>query len=407
MARRNINYDKLDSGYLFPKISNAVNEFLKKNPGVEVMKLGIGNTTEPLTPTVIRALQREVEKLADVKTYTGYGDEQGNTKLREALAARYSKRGVSIDPQEVFVSDGAKPDSANIQSLFGQDNVIAIEDPAYPVPVDSNVIAGRTGKFVDGKYEGLVYMPCTEENGFFPAIPEGKVDLIYICSPNNPTGAVATKEQLQVFVDYARAVKAVVIFDAAYSAYISDPALPRSIYEIQRAKECAIEINSFSKDTGFTGVRLGWTVVPKELVCEDAAPGVLNFMWNRSRTTTFNGASNISQGGGIGALSEEGQRECQGLINYYMNNARIIREGLMEMGMKVFGGVYAPYSWVRTPNNMDSWAFFNKLLEETHVVCTPGSGFGPHGEGYVRFSAYGHTPDIEKAVKSIQQNLKL
>jgi LL-diaminopimelate aminotransferase len=407
MALINENYNKLASGYLFPEIAKRTREFQNRNPSAEIMRLGIGNTTEPLTPTVIRGLQRGVEKLADVKTYTGYGDEQGNTKLREALAARYSKHGVSIDPQEVFVSDGAKPDSANIQSIFDQDSIIAVQDPAYPVYVDSNVIAGRTGNFVGGKYEGLIYMPCTEENGFFPGLPRKVVDLIYLCSPNNPTGAVATKEQLQAFVNFAIAVNAVIIFDAAYSAYISDPALPRSIYEIQRAKECAIEINSFSKDTGFTGVRLGWTVVPMDLVCGDADPGVLNSMWDRRQTTMFNGASNIPQEGGLAALSEEGQRECQGLINYYMNNARIIREGLEEMGMKVFGGIHAPYSWVRTPNNMDSWVFFNKLLEEAHVVCTPGSGFGPHGEGYVRFSAYGHTGNIEKAVKSIQQNLKL
>lgn len=407
MATINAHYDKLTAGYLFPEIARRTQEFLKANPGVEVMRLGIGNTTEPLTPTVLAGLYRGVNNLGDVHTYTGYGEEQGNAKLREALAARYAQRGVSLDPLEVFVSDGAKPDSANIQSIFGLDNVVAIQDPAYPVYVDSNVIAGRTGVCANGQYEGLVYMPCHETNGFFPEVPEEKVDLIYLCSPNNPTGAVATREQLRPFVDYARANGAVIIFDAAYCPYISDPDLPRSIYEIDGAKSCAIEINSFSKDAGFTGVRLGWSVVPKDLVVEHTEPGKVNALWNRRQCTMFNGASNIVQEGGLTALSGEGQRECQRMVDYYMENARVIREALEGMGIKVFGGVHAPYLWMKTPKDLGSWAFFDKLLSEAHVVGTPGAGFGPSGEGYFRLSAFGHHENVARAVESIQKNLKL
>ena len=407
MATINKHYDKLAAGYLFPEIARRTQAFLEAHPGAKVMRLGIGNTTEPLTPTVLAGLYRGVDKLGDVHTYTGYGEEQGNAKLREALAARYAQRGVSLDPPEVFVSDGAKPDSANIQSIFGLDNVVAIQDPAYPVYVDSNVIAGRTGACANGQYEGLVYMPCNEANGFFPDVPKEKVDLIYLCSPNNPTGAVATREQLRPFVDYARAHRAVIIFDAAYCAYISDPDLPRSIYEIDGATSCAIEINSFSKDAGFTGVRLGWSVVPKDLVVAHTEPGRVNALWNRRQCTMFNGASNIVQEGGLTALSGEGQRECQRMVDYYMENAGVIREALGGMGIKVFGGVHAPYLWMKTPKGLGSWAFFDKLLSEAHVVGTPGAGFGPSGEGYFRLSAFGHHEDVARAVESIQKNLKL
>ncbi|MCP4641023.1 MAG: LL-diaminopimelate aminotransferase, partial [bacterium] len=279
---------------------------------------------------------------------------------------------------------GAKPDSANIQSIFATENVVAVQDPAYPVYVDTNVIAGRSTGFSDGRYEGFVYMPCTEENGFIPDVPSAKVDLIYICSPNNPTGAVATREQLRGFIDYAREHKAVIVFDAAYAAYIKDPDLPRTIFQVDGAKECALEINSFSKEAGFTGVRLGWTVVPKALRCEDGEPGVLNQLWNRRQCTMFNGASNIVQEGGLAVLSSEGQRQSGEMIDYYMTNAAIIKEGVESVGLTVFGGVNAPYIWMRTPNGLSSWDFFDKLLNETHVVGTPGSGFGPSGEGYFR-----------------------
>jgi len=408
MAKINENYDKLAAGYLFPEIARRTRTFLEANDGVQVMRLGIGNTTEPLTDSVIAGLHDAVDQMANVDTYRGYADGgEGEPEMREALAKRYGKRGVQLEASEVFVSDGGKPDSANIQSIFGLNNVVAVQDPAYPVYVDSNVIAGRTGLAKNGQYEGLVYMPCTEENDFFPELPNQKVDLIYICSPNNPTGTVATKEQLETFVNYARENKAVIIFDAAYCGYISDPALPKSIYEIDGAKECAVEINSFSKDTGFTGVRLGWSVVPNELVVEGTEPGKVNALWNRRQNTFFNGASNIIQLGALAVFSEAGERECDEMIAYYMENARIIREGLESLGLTVFGGVHAPYLWLKTPNNLSSWEFFDKLLSEAHVVGTPGAGFGPAGEGYFRLSSFGHRENIEVAVSSIKTNLKL
>ena len=407
MVRINENYDKLASSYLFPEIARRTKNFSEKNSGVKILRLGIGNTTEPLTPTVIKGLKSGVEKLADVKTYTGYGDEQGDLRLRKAICELYARLGVSLEHDEVFVSDGAKPDSANIQSIFNTASVIAVQDPAYPVYVDSNVIGGHTGKANGVVYEKIVYMPCNEENGFFPQVPKEKVDLIYLCSPNNPTGAVATKEQLKSFVDYATKNKAIIIFDSAYSSYISDKSLPKSIYEISGAKDCAIEINSFSKSAGFTGVRLGWCIVPKNLIAEDAPFGKINSLWNRRQTTMFNGASNIAQEGGLAALTEEGLQENQGIIEYYMENARIIHSALSEMSLKVYGGINAPYLWVKTPNNMKSWEFFDKMLSEAHVVITPGSGFGPSGEGYFRVSAFGHRENIVEAVNNIKNNLKI
>jgi len=407
MATLNPNYDKLQAGYLFPEIAKRTRAFQAANPAAKVMRLGIGDTTEPLTPTVIEGLHRGVDKLSDVKTYSGYGAEQGNTELRTALAERYRGFGVSIEPDEVFVSDGAKPDSANIQSIFGVENVVAVQDPAYPVYVDSNVIAGRTGQWKDGRFEGLVYMPCTADNGFVPEVPNGKVDLIYLCSPNNPTGAVATKEQLEGFVDYARTHQAVIIYDSAYAAFISDPSLPRSIFEVDGATECALEISSFSKEAGFTGVRLGWSVVPKALTCEGAEAGNVHRLWNRRQSTMFNGASNIVQEGGLAVLSEPGQQECRGMVAYYMNNAGTIKRGLEALGLTVYGGVNAPYVWMQTPGGISSWEFFDKLLHEAHVVGTPGSGFGPSGEGFFRLSAFGHAEDIEAAVIGIRENLKL
>ena len=408
MATINSNYNKLSAGYLFPEIARRTGAYLEDHPNVNVMRLGIGNTTEPLPPSVIAGLHQSVANLSAVETYSGYADgSEGELPLREAIASRYAERGVTLDPEEIFVSDGGKPDSANIQSIFGVDNVVAVQDPAYPVYVDSNVIAGRTGNAVEGQYDGIVYMPCTEANGFFPDLPADKVDLIYICSPNNPIGSVATGSQLQTFVDYAREHEAVIIFDAAYCAYISDPELPHSIFEIEGANSCAIEINSFSKDTGFTGVRLGWTAVPRELAVEDAGPGVVNGLWRRRQNTMFNGASNIVQGGGLAAFTEAGKTECAGMVAYYMANAARIRSGLERMGLTVYGGVHAPYLWMKTPGGMGSWEFFDKLLSETHVVGTPGAGFGPSGEGFFRLSAFGHREEIESAVESIEKNLRL
>ncbi len=409
MARMNEHYGKLSAGYLFPEIGRRTRLFQQEHPEANILRLGIGNTTEPLTPAIIEGLHGGVSRLASKETYTGYGDEQGMQELRERLAEFYASRGVKLSIDEIFISDGAKPDSANIQSIFSQDSIAAFQDPAYPVYVDTNVIAGRTGTFdeTEGKYRGLVYLPCTRENNFFPELPDMKVDLMYLCSPNNPTGAVATKEQLAEYVEYARKNKAVIIFDASYSEYITDESLPRSIFEIEGAEECALEINSFSKFAGFTGVRLGWSVVPKALVVEDSTPGDINRLWFRRQTTFFNGASNIVQQGGLSVLSEQGIKECRELIGYYMENARIIREGLLSMGLTVYGGDNAPYLWLKTPGSMTSWEFFDKLLAEAWVIGTPGSGFGPAGEGYFRLSAFGHREDIEEAVERITTRLKL
>ncbi|QQG40979.1 MAG: LL-diaminopimelate aminotransferase [Candidatus Levyibacteriota bacterium] len=397
MATINRNYDKLGGGYLFSEITRRTKAFQEKHPSIMLLRLGIGNTTQSLTPTVIKGLQSGVEKLADAKTYTGYGDERGDIRLRFAFANWYKERGINLTTSEIFISDGAKPDTANIQSIFGQNCVVAVSDPAYPVYVDTAIIGGRK----------IVYMPCIKDNGFIPSLPKGKVDIIYICSPNNPTGAVVTKKQLQAFVDYAIKYKAVIVFDAAYSEYITDKNLPKSIYEIPGAKKCAIEISSFSKWAGFTGVRLGWTVVPIDLVVEGSEKGKVNSLWNRRQITMFNGASNIAQEGGLAVLSEKGQKESKELISYYMKNAAIIKKGFSKIGLQVFGGENAPYIWLKTPQKMSSWDFFDKLLNEAHVVGTPGVGFGPQGEGYFRLSAFGNREQIEKAIKSIQENLKL
>ena len=397
MAALNKNYDKIESTYLFSEIGSRVKNFIQKNPGVEIMRLGIGDTTLPLTGTVIKGLLREVKNLGSKKTYKGYSDPQGDLKPRTALVDFYKKRNIDLSAQEIFISDGAKSDSANIQSIFGLDNIVAIADPVYPVYSDTTIISGRT----------LVYMKCNEENSFIPALPKEKADLIYICSPNNPTGAVFTKKDLKVFVDYALKNKAILIFDAAYAEYISDKALPKSIYEIAGAKKCAIEINSFSKWAGFTGVRLGWTIVPMDLVVEGAEIGKVNHLWSRRQSTMFNGASNIAQAGALSVLSAAGQKESKKLIAYYMDNAAIIKKSLSELGFQVFGGGNAPYIWVKTPGALSSWDFFDKLLKEAHVVATPGSGFGREGEGYIRFSAFADTENVKAAMKSIKENLKI
>lgn len=407
MAKINSNYDKLAAGYLFPEIARRTSAFLDTNEDAQVMRLGIGDTTEPIVPAVLDGLRQGVDKLGNAGTYSGYGASEGVDPLREAIAAQYRKGGAEVQASEIFVSDGAKSDSANIQGIFAQGNVVAVQDPAYPVYVDSNVIAGRTGDATDSGYDGLVYMPCTEENGFFPEVPDGKVDIIYICSPNNPTGAVASKEQLSTFVEYARKNRAVILYDSAYAAFITDPDLPRSIYEVDGARECAIELNSFSKTAGFTGVRLAWTIVPHDCVAEDAEPGKLHALWTRRQNTFFNGASNVVQEGGLAVLGPEGLRQTGEQVAFYLENARIIREGLQSMGITTYGGDNAPYVWMKTPGGSSSWKFFDKLLGECHVVGTPGSGFGPAGEGFFRLSAFGHREDVEQAVASIQANLKL
>lgn len=407
MARINQNYKKLKEGYLFPEIHRRTVHFAKENPGVELIRLGIGDTTQPLTKSVIERLHKTADEMADERTYRGYDAEQGLRELRTAIASHYKNYGVDLDADEIFISDGAKSDLANIQSIFSEDAVVAVQDPVYPAYVDSTVISGRSGTDKDGRYEGVVYMDCTEENGFFPDLPDHKADIIYLCSPNNPTGAVATHEQLKKFVDYARENKSVIIFDAAYAAFISDPSLPRSIYEVEGAEECSIEINSFSKLAGFTGVRLGWTIVPEKLVIEGAGAGEVKKMWHRRQTTMFNGASVLSQLAGTAVFSGEGQKETQGLIDYYMGNARIIKEGLEAAGIKASGGENAPYIWAKTPDGMDSWEFFDKALSEAHVVVTPGVGFGRNGEGHFRLSAFGKREQIEKAMDNIRNNLNI
>lgn len=408
MAKIQPAYARLSAGYLFPEIARRTREFHADHPDADILRLGIGDTTEPLPPVAVEAMRQAVERLGHRETYSGYGDSEGETPLRQAIADHYTARGADVNMEDVFVSDGAKSDSANLQSIFATDNVVAVQDPAYPVYVDSNVMAGRTGtRNQQGQYEGLVYMPCTAENGFFPNLPDRKVDLIYICSPNNPTGAVATREQLTAFVDYANAHKAVILFDSAYAAFIQDDDLPKSIYEIPGARSCAIEVNSFSKIAGFTGVRLGWSLVPKELRAEDAEPGVLHAMWTRRQNTFFNGASNIVQAGGLAVLRPEGLAQTADLVDYYMQNARIIRECLREKGLNVYGGVNAPYVWMQTPSGLGSWEFFDRLLGDCHVVGTPGAGFGPSGEGYFRLSAFGHRENIEAATARIRDRLNL
>ena len=407
MARINQNYDKLAAGYLFPEIAKRTHAFSEKNPDAQVLRLGIGDTTEPIVSSVLDGLRDGVNALGAAESYSGYGPSEGISPLRESLAKLYAERGLSLDPSEFFVSDGAKSDSANIQGIFSDDCVVAVQDPAYPVYVDSNVIAGRTGQATEAGYQGLVYMPCTEENGFFPELPTQKVDLIYICSPNNPTGAVATKEQLKTFVDYANEHKAIIFYDSAYAAFITDPDLPRSIYEIDGAEKCAIEFNSFSKTAGFTGVRLAWTIVPKACQTEDSEPGKLHALWTRRQNTFFNGASNVVQSGGVAALSPEGRRQTDEQVAFYLENARIINEGLTSLGITTYGSDNAPYVWLKTPNGLSSWDFFDKLLNECHVVGTPGSGFGPAGEGFFRLSAFGHRANVEKAVQSIKENLTI
>ena len=402
MSCVNPNFSRLAAGYLFPEIARRTNAFLAKNPDKKILRLGIGNTTLPLTKVIVDAMKAKLDLLSDEATYSGYGDEQGDTKLRVALSDFYKKiSNVDIALDEFFVSDGAKSDAANIQELFSEDSIIAIQDPAYPVYVDSNVVAGRGGDYVNSSYSKFVYLESNEANGFVPAIPTQHVDIIYLCFPNNPTGAVASKEQLKEFVDYAKREKAVIIYDAAYSAYITDNNIVKSIYEIEGAKDCAIELNSFSKNAGFTGVRLGWTIVPKDLVFQDSAKGVLNSMWNRRQCTFFNGASNIAQAGGIAALSDEGIQSCQTLVDYYMDNAKIIKSGLESIGLVCYGGVNSPYIWAKVPEGFTSWSFFDFLLEKCSVVVTPGAGFGPSGDSFIRVSSYGNKDNVKLAISQI------
>ena len=407
MARINDNYLKLQAGYLFPEISRRISEFTQANPDANVIRLGIGDVTKPLVPAVLKAFHQGVDEMADAATFHGYGPEQGYNWLAQIIIEKaYKPLDVNLKTSEVFISDGSKCDSANILDIFDLSNKVAIGDPVYPVYNDTNVMVGRSGQMNDkGYYEGLVYMPCTEENGFNPVFPTEKVDLIYLCFPNNPTGTVATKEQLKAWVDYAIENNSIILFDAAYEAFITEADIPHSIYEIEGAKQCAIEFRSFSKTAGFTGVRCGLTVVPEELMgtTENGETYSFNKLWNRRQCTKFNGASYPVQKAAAAVYSDEGWAQTKEIIDFYMENARIIREGLTAAGIQCFGGVNAPYIWLKTPEGMSSWDFFDKLLNECFVVGTPGSGFGPSGEGYFRLSAFGERNNIETAVQRIKE----
>jgi len=401
MFKLNDNYLKLPGSYLFSTIGKKVSEYKSKNPDKKVISLGIGDVTLPLAPAVITALHSAVDEMGRKESFKGYSPDLGYEFLRQAIAENdYKARGVDIALDEIFISDGAKSDSGNIQEIFSSDNRIAVCDPVYPVYVDSNAMAGRCGDYLPelGRWSKVIYMPCTKENNFAPQLPKETPDIIYLCFPNNPTGATVTKSGLQQWVDYAIKVGAVIIYDAAYEAYITEDDLPHTIYECEGAKSCAIEIRSFSKNAGFTGTRLGFTVVPKELKCGDVS---LNSLWARRHGTKFNGAPYIIQAAGAAVYSEEGKRQTKEQIAYYMNNARIIREALIKAGYTVSGGVNAPYIWMETPNKMSSWEFFDLLLTKANVVGTPGSGFGPSGEGYFRLTAFGSYENTLEAVERI------
>ena len=407
VVKINENYLKLKRSYLFVEVARREQEFIKNNPDANVIKMGIGDVTKPLVPAVIDAFRNAVEEMADGETFMGYGPEQGYEFLAEAIIKNdYETYGVSLDTSEVFISDGAKCDTGNIQEIFGIGNKIAVTDPVYTVYVDTNVMAGRTGEMgEDGMYEGLTYLKCNAENGFVPELPDEPVDIIYLCYPNNPTGTTLTKDQLKVFVDYAKENKALILFDAAYEVFINEDNVPHTIYEIEGAKEVAIEFKSFSKTAGFTGTRCAYTVVPKELkgFTEDGEEVEINPLWNRRQTTKFNGVSYPVQRAAEAVYSPDGKKQIMEVVDYYMENAKIIRESLTDMGLEVYGGVSSPYIWVKTPNNMDSWDFFDILLNDANVVGTPGSGFGLSGEGYLRLTAFNTLENTLEAMDRISK----
>ena len=399
MVKRNPNMAKLQSGYLFPEINRRKMEFLAKNPKARLISLGIGDTTQPIAPRIIKRMAEEAARLGTKDGYTGYGDEQGLKELRKRIAEKVYD-GI-VDGGEVFVSDGAKPDTGRLQVMFGSEATIAVQDPSYPVYVDSSVMLGQTKNYNEktAHFGGIEYMECNPENDFFPNLKKTKrTDLIFFCSPNNPTGAAATFEQLEELVGFAAKNKSIIIYDSAYSSFISGKNLPRSIYEVKGAKEVAIEVSSFSKSIGFTGVRLGWVIIPNQLKYDDGIS--VNRDWNRITTTIFNGASNIAQYGGLAALEDEGTMETQKNVSYYMENAGIIKKFMEKIGYEVYGGVNAPYLWIRVPGKT-SWQAFEDFLGKAHVVTTPGVGFGPSGEGFIRLSALGKREDVEEAIKRI------
>ncbi|MDO0822467.1 LL-diaminopimelate aminotransferase [Desulfosporosinus nitroreducens] len=410
MALMNENYLRLPGSYLFSEIARRVTQFKNENPHADIIRLGIGDVTRPLPPAVIEAMKKAVDEMGNAKTFRGYGPEQGYDFLIEKIIENdYKTRGVDFSLDEVYVSDGAKSDTANFQEIFGTGNIMAVTDPVYPVYVDSNVMAGRTGNFnaEKGQYESIVYLPCTEENEMKPAFPTTHVDMIYLCFPNNPTGMTLNRAELKQWVDYARENKSIILYDSAYEAYIREEEVPRTIYEIEGAREVAVEFRSFSKTAGFTGTRCAYTVVPKEVMVYDSEgnPHSLNKLWLRRQTTKFNGVSYPVQVAAAAIYSPEGKNQVKETIDYYMENARIIREGLTKAGYEVFGGINAPYIWMKTPNKMGSWEFFDKLMKEANVVGTPGAGFGANGEGYFRLTAFGTRENTEKAIERIKTKM--
>lgn len=405
MPQINDNYLKLKAGYLFPEIGRRVKAFSAEHPDAKLIRLGIGDVSEPLPPAVITAMHAAVDEMATHHGFHGYGPEQGYEFLREAIAQHdYAPRGCDISADEIFVSDGSKCDTANLLDILGPDNAVAVTDPVYPVYVDTNVMVGRTGPANErGEYDGLIYLRATAENNFSPPLPDRRADVIYLCYPNNPTGTVASRETLQKWVDYARENRSLILFDAAYEAFIADESIPHSIYEIDGARECAIEFRSFSKTAGFTGVRAAFAVVPKSLMgrSSDGAEVAMHGLWNRRQSTKFNGVSYVVQRAAAAIYTPEGKAQVRGLIDHYMTNAGLIRTAMNELGLTVHGGVNAPYCWVQTPAGLTSWQAFDKLLNEANVVSTPGSGFGAAGEGYVRLSAFNSRENVEEAMRRI------
>ncbi len=407
MALVNEHFLKLPGNYLFADIAKRVNAFKVSHPKVKVISLGIGDVTRPLAPVVIEAMHKAVDEMSNKATFRGYGPERGYDFLREAIQKNdFLPRGIHIDLNEIFVNDGAKSDTGNIQEILRWDNNIGVTDPIYPVYVDSNAMIGRAGVFKNGKWTDVTYFPCTADNNFVPQIPDRHVDMIYLCYPNNPTGTVLPKEELRKWVNFALRNDSILFYDAAYEAYITDPEIPHSIYEIKGARKCAIEFHSYSKTAGFTGVRCGYTIIPKELtaVTVDGKQRVnLNQLWDRRQSTKFNGTSYISQRAAEAIYTPEGKKQIQETIDYYMENAKIMRETLSKLSYKVYGGVNAPYLWVKTPDGMDSWKFFEQLLYGCGVVCTPGVGFGPSGEGYFRLTSFGNREDVREAMRRIAE----
>lgn len=411
MAYINDNFLKLPGSYLFSEIAKRVNTFKENNPSIQLIRLGIGDVTQPLPNACIKAMHKAVDEMACAETFRGYGPEQGYKFLRSAIVDNeYKARGIDIDASEIFVSDGAKSDTGNIGDILSTANSVGLTDPIYPVYVDSNVMGGRAGELgKDGRWSNLYYMPCSAENGFVPEIPNRKLDVIYLCYPNNPMGTTLTKEQLGAWVKYALANESLILFDAAYEAFITERDVPHSIYEIEGATECAIEFKSYSKTAGFTGVRCGYTVIPKNLTAKNSIGEkvALNPLWNRRQCTKFNGTSYITQRAAEAIYTEEGKKEVQETINYYLQNAKVMREGLTAVGLEVVGGINSPYIWLKTPQGIGSWQFFDKLLNEAHVVGTPGVGFGPAGEGYLRLTAFGTHENCIEAMKRIKNCLSI